>query len=100
MQVLALRNAEYTRRIESFSIDSVEQRLARSLVRFSERLGTQEEGGSVSMMPLTQEMLSRYVGTSREVVSYYMNRFRKLGYVTYSRQGIRLQCGSLRTVFD
>jgi CRP/FNR family transcriptional regulator, cyclic AMP receptor protein len=100
LQVLAQRNAEYTRRIESFAIDSIERRLARSLLRFSERLGTQEESGTVWMIPLTQEMLSRYVGTSREIVSHHMNRFRKHGYVSYSRKGISLQRDTLRTVLD
>jgi CRP/FNR family transcriptional regulator len=100
MQILAQRNAELTRRIESFAIDSVERRLARSLLRFSERLGTQTEGGSVRMMPLTHAMLSRYVGTSREIVTQYMNRFRKHGYVSYSRKGISLHRDHLRKVLD
>ena len=79
LQVLAQRNAELHSPDREFAIDSVERRLARSLLRFSERFGTQEEGGSVRMMPLTHEMLSRYVGTSREIVTQYMNRFRKQG---------------------
>ncbi len=100
LQVLAQRNAEYTRRIESFAIDSIERRLARSLLRFSERLGTHEEGGSTSMMPLTQQMLSQYVGTTREIVSHHMNRFRKNGYVSYSRRGISLHRETLQSVLD
>jgi CRP/FNR family cyclic AMP-dependent transcriptional regulator len=96
LQILAQRNAELTHRIESFSIDNIERRLARSLIRFSERLGTAEEDGSVRMMPFTHELLSRYVGTSREVVTQYMNRFRKQGYVSYSRQGIRLYGDALK----
>jgi len=100
LQVLAQRNAEYTRRIESFAIDSIARRLARSLLRFSQRLGIQEEGGSVSMIPLTHQMLSRYVGTSREIVTHHMNEFRKHGYVTYSRRGISLHRETLKTVLD
>src|ERR1017187_1191346 len=50
MQILAQRNAEYTRRIQSFAIDGVERRLARALLRFSARLGTPREHGSVWMM--------------------------------------------------
>lgn len=99
LQVLARRNAESARRIESFSLDSIEQRLARSLVRFSDRLGTPLEDGSVRMMPLTHAMLSQYVGTSREIVTQYMTRFRKRGFVTYSRQEILLRSDGLRTVF-
>ena len=90
LQVLAQRNVELSRRIESFAIDSIEQRLARSLLRFSERLGTPEEDGSVRLIPFTHALLSRYVGTSREVVTLHMNRLRKQGFVRYSRRGIFL----------
>lgn len=100
LQILAQRNAELTRRVESFSIDSIERRLARSLLRFSERLGTPQKDGSVRMMPFTHALLSRYVGTSREIVTLYMNRFRKQGYVSYSRQSILLHCDTLKTVLD
>jgi CRP/FNR family transcriptional regulator, cyclic AMP receptor protein len=100
LQILAQRNAEFTRRIESFSIDTIERRLARSLIRFSERLGTLEEDGSVRMMPFTHVLLSRYVGTSREIVTHYMNQFRKQGYVSYSRDGILLYRDTLKTVLD
>lgn len=100
VQVLAQRNAEFSSRIESLSLDSIERRLARTLVRFSERLGKPEEDGSVKLMPLTHELLSRYVGTSREIVTQYMNRFRKQGYVSYSRHGIVLNGDNLKTMFD
>ena len=96
LQVLAQRNVEYGRRIESFAIDSVERRLARSLLRFSERLGTPEESGSVWMIPLTQEMLSRYVGTSREIVTFQMNHLRQQGFLRYSRRGIDVYADALR----
>lgn len=100
LQVLTQRNAELARRIESFATDSIERRLARSLLRFSERLGTPEEDGTVSMMPFTHGLLSRYIGTSREVVTQHMNRLRKQGYVSYSRHGILLHLDTLRTWLD
>jgi CRP/FNR family cyclic AMP-dependent transcriptional regulator len=100
LQVVAQRNAEFSRRIESLSLDTIERRLARSLIRFSERLGTAEEDGSVKLMPLTHELLSRYVGTSREIITQYMNRFRKQGYVSYSRNGIVLNGDILKTMLD
>lgn len=98
LQVLAQRNAEFTRRIQSFATDSIERRLARSLLRFSERLGNPEDDGSVQMIPFTHEMLSRYVGTTREVITQCMNRFRRQGYVTYSRRGIKLYREPLSTL--
>src|SRR5215510_15697268 len=70
LQILAQRTMDFTHRIESFSVDNISRRLARTLIRFSERLGTQEEDGSVRMVPFTHELLSQYVGTSREIVTH------------------------------
>jgi CRP-like cAMP-binding protein len=42
------------------------------------------------MAPFTHELLAQCVGTSREIVTHYMNRFRKEGYLQYSRRGIVL----------
>jgi CRP/FNR family cyclic AMP-dependent transcriptional regulator len=90
LQISAQRTVDFAHRIESFSIDNIARRLARSLIRFSERLGTPKGDGSVRMMPFTHELLSRYIGTSREIVTFYMNQFRKQGYLRYSRQEIVL----------
>lgn len=102
LQIFAQRTIDFARLIESLSVDNIERRLARSLIRFSERLGTPEGDGSVRMMPFTHEVLARHIGTSREVVTLYMNRFRKQGYLRYSRQGIvlyrdALTAGTART---
>ena len=90
LQILVQRTIDFGRRIESFSVDNIARRLARSLIRFSERLGISEEDGSVRMVPFTHELLSQYVGTSREIVTHYMNQFRRQGYLRYSRKGIIL----------
>jgi len=90
LQILVQRTIEFTHRIESFSVDNIARRLARSLIRFSERLGTEAEDGSVRMVPFTHELLSQYVGTSREIVTHYMNQFRRQGYLKYSRKEVVL----------
>jgi CRP-like cAMP-binding protein len=100
LQTLVRRNLDYALRIESFAIDSIARRLARSLLRLSDRLGTPEEGGSVRMMPISHHMLSRYIGTSREIVTHHMGQFRKHGYVDYSRRGISLHRDTLQSVLD
>ena len=100
LQVLAKRNADYTLRIESFATDSIARRLARSLLRLSDRLGTPGESGSVRMMPLIHDMLWRYIGTSREIVTHHMVEFRRNGYVDYSRRGIRLHRDTLKSILD
>ena len=90
LQILAQRSIDFTERIESLSVDNIARRLARSLIRFAGRLGTGGENGSARMAPLTHELLAQYVGTSREIVTHYMNQFRKDGYLQYSRRGIVL----------
>jgi len=90
VQMLVQRTLDLTCRIESFSTDNISRRLARSLIRFSERLGTPDQDGSVRMAAFTHELLSQYVGTSRAIVTHYMNQFRRQGYLQYSRRGIVL----------
>jgi CRP/FNR family transcriptional regulator, cyclic AMP receptor protein len=90
MQLLVQRSVDFAQRIESFSVDNIARRLSRTLIRFSERLGSRSEDGSIQMIPFTHELLSQYVGTSREIVTHYMNQFRRQGYLRYSRKGILL----------
>ena len=96
LQLLVQRSMDFGSRIESFSVDNIARRLARALIRFSERLGHEAEDGSVQMIPFTHELLSQYVGTSREIVTHYMNQFRRQGYLRYSRKGILLHRDALK----
>ena len=97
MQLVAKRNIYVAQRIESFSRDTVERRVARALLRFSERFGTETAGGvgSIRMPAFTQEVLSQYVGTTRETISHYIIQFRRKGFIKYSRREVILY-GSLR----
>ena len=65
---------------------------------FSERMGQRNaEDGPVQMMPITHELLLQYVGTSREIITLYMNQFRREGYLDYSRKkGILVYGDALR----
>jgi len=96
MQLLVQRSMDFGQRIESFSVDNIARRLARTLIRFSERLCSMTDDGSVQMIPFTHELLSQYVGTSREIVTHYMNHFRRQGYLRYSRKGIMLYRDAMR----
>jgi len=100
LQMLARRSIEFGYRIESFSVDSVARRLGRTLIRFSDRLGENADDGSVQMMPFTHELLSQYVGTSREIVTHFMNQFRRQGYLSYSRKGISIYRDALKSWFE
>ena len=90
LQLLVQRSIDLTRRIESHAVECIPRRIARALIRFADRLGTAEENGAVRMMPLTQELLAQYVGTSREIVTLHMSQFRREGYLRYSRQDITI----------
>jgi len=96
MQLLVQRSVDFAYRIESFSVDNIARRLARTLIRFSDRLGSKQDDGSIQMIPFTHELLSQYVGTSREIVTHYMNQFRRQGYLRYSRKGIMLHRDAIR----
>jgi CRP-like cAMP-binding protein len=88
LQLFAERTADLVGRLESFSRNTIERRLASSLLRLSERLGVVVGDSAVKILPLTHGLLAKHVGSSREIVTHHMNRFRKLGYLRYSRQEI------------
>ena len=61
--------------------NSSEKRLARILLLMAE-FG--QPGEPVTIIPhVTQETLAEMVGTTRSRISYFMNRFRKLGFIDY-----------------
>ena len=62
--------------------NSSEKRLARILLLMAE-FG--QAGEPESMIPkITQETLAEMIGTTRSRVSFFMNRFRKLGFIEYN----------------
>ena len=61
--------------------NSSEKRLARILLLMAE-FGKPGEP-DISIPPITQETLADMIGTTRSRVSFFMNRFRKLGFVSY-----------------
>lgn len=96
IQFIIQRTDDRERRIESFAVDGISARLARALLRFSERFGRQAGDDRVHMVPFTHELLAQYVGTSRETISEYMNQFRQDGLVDYSRRELILSPDALK----
>ena len=73
-------------RIEEDLVDqlfnSSEKRLARTLLLLA-RYG--KEGKPQRVLPkVSQEMLAEMVGTTRSRVNFFMNKFRKLGFIKYN----------------
>jgi len=100
LQFFGQRSLVLAQRMESLFFDPIDCRLARSLLRFADRLGNEQHDGNVLMEPLTHELLAQYVGTSREVVTCHMANLRRLGYVKYSRKAIELDKPGLKTWLD
>ena len=96
VQMAAERIRDSVYRIDSFSTENISRRLARSLLRFADRLGDTDEEGAVHMRPFTHELLAQYIGTSREIVTHWMARLQRDGYVKYSRKGMLLYSSRLR----
>ena len=94
-QLMVRRSVEFGARIESFSSESISRRLMRALTLFAKRFGHTEEDGTVRMTAFTHELLSQYVGTTREIVTHHMSQFRRDGYVEYSRTGISLHARAI-----
>jgi len=62
--------------------NSSERRLARTLLLMAD-FG--KDGEPEPLIPhITQETLAEMIGTTRSRVSFFMNRFRKLGYIEYN----------------
>jgi len=81
LKYLLKRNIRYQDDLVDQLFNSSEKRLARVLLLMAQ-FG--KEGVSEMSVPrLSQETLAEMVGTTRSRVSFFMNRFRKLGFINY-----------------
>jgi CRP/FNR family cyclic AMP-dependent transcriptional regulator len=79
---LLARNIRYEEDLVDQLFNSSEKRLARILLLLA-RFG--KEGKPELVVPnITQETLAEMVGTTRSRVNFFLNRFRKLGFIKYN----------------
>jgi CRP-like cAMP-binding protein len=79
---LLARNIRYEEDLVDQLFNSSEKRLARVLLLLA-HFG--KEGVPETVVPkISQETLAEMVGTTRSRVSFFMNRFRKLGFIHYA----------------
>jgi CRP/FNR family transcriptional regulator, cyclic AMP receptor protein len=79
---LLARNIRYEEDLVDQLFNSSEKRLARVLLMLA-HFG--KEGVPETVVPkISQETLADMVGTTRSRVSFFMNRFRKLGFIHYA----------------
>jgi CRP/FNR family cyclic AMP-dependent transcriptional regulator len=79
---LLARNIRYEEDLVDQLFNSTEKRLARILLLLA-HFG--KEGVPQTVIPkMSQETLAEMIGTTRARVSFFMNRFRKLGFIRYN----------------
>ena len=82
---LLSRNIRYEADLVDQLFNSSEKRLARILLLLS-HFG--KESRSENVLPrVSQDDLAQMIGTTRSRVSHFMNKFRKLGFISYSESG-------------
>jgi CRP-like cAMP-binding protein len=88
-------------RVEADLIDqlfnSSEKRLARTLLLLA-HFGAEKNPPQKVIPTISQETLAEMIGTTRSRVNFFMNKFRKLGFVEYDGEGIRINNSLLSVV--
>ncbi len=93
---LLARNIRYEEDLVDQLFTSSEKRLARVLLLLA-HFG--KEGVPETVIPkISQETLADMIGTTRSRVSFFMDRFRKLGFLDYGGCGLRVHSSLLNVV--
>ncbi len=93
---LLARNIRYEEDLVDQLFNSSEKRLARILLLLA-HFG--KDGAPDTVIPkISQESLAEMIGTTRSRVSFFMNRFRTLGFVDYGGDGLQVHSSLLNIV--
>jgi CRP/FNR family transcriptional regulator, cyclic AMP receptor protein len=93
---LLARNIRYEEDLVDQLFNSSEKRLARLLLLLA-HFG--KEGAPETIIPkISQETLAEMIGTTRSRVSFFMNRFRELGFLDYGEGGLPVHSSLLNVV--
>jgi CRP-like cAMP-binding protein len=93
---LLARNIRYEETLVDQLFNSSEKRLARLLLILAQ-FGKEGRKNKV-ISNLSQETLAEMVGTTRPRVSFFLNRFRKLGFIDYDSDGMKVHSSLLNVV--
>ena len=78
--------------------NSSEKRLARLLLLMA-NFG-QESSPAPALAKISQETLAEMIGTTRSRVSFFLNRFRELGFINYNGSGMQINSSLARVVLQ
>ena len=82
LRYLLARNIRIEEDLVDHLFNSSEKRLARVLLLLA-NFGKDSKPETV-IAPISQETLAELIGTTRSRVSFFMNKFRKLGFISYN----------------
>ena len=95
-QFLVRQGIELQDRIESMAVHKTPERVMLALLQLAGAVGTPMADGSTRIDSLTHHTISEYVGTSREIVTFQMNRLRRMGLIRYSRKHIDIHAQAIQ----
>jgi len=87
-QYMVRQCIELQDRIESMAVHKTPERIMLALGQLAATMGTAMPDNATRIPALTHHTLAEYVGTSREIVTFQLNRLRRLGCLRYTRKYI------------
>ena len=87
-QYMVRQCIELQDRIESMAVYKTPERIMLALGQLATSMGTLMPDGATRIPALTHHTLAEYVGTSREIVTFQLNRLRRKGCLRYTRKFI------------
>src|SRR5580693_4925489 len=95
-QYMVRQCMELQDRIESMAVYKTPERVMLAFLQLANDLGAPAADGSWRIASLTHHTIAEFVGTSREIVTFQMNRLRRLGLIRYSRKFIDVYAEAMR----
>jgi CRP/FNR family transcriptional regulator, cyclic AMP receptor protein len=97
-QYLVRQCIELQDRIESMAVYKTPERVMLALMQLADSLGAPMADGAVRVPALTHHTIAEFVGTSREIVTFQLNRLRRLGMLRYSRKHMDIYIQAIQDV--
>jgi CRP-like cAMP-binding protein len=94
-QYMVRQCIELQNRVESMALHKTPERIILALGQLAASMGTSMPDSATRIPALTHHTLAEYVGTSREIVTFQLNRLRRMGCLRYTRKYIDVHLPAL-----
>jgi CRP-like cAMP-binding protein len=92
LRLVAGRLQEAQNRIRELSVERVQQRIARCLLRLTQKVGVKEDDGAIRLdLPLSRQDIAQMTGTTLETVSRTIAAWERDGILDAGREQITLR---------